>query len=70
MWGKKEEKKLWLNEVYLFQRVPLSFYCYLRLSLSDCTALATLLEAISHTLTVIILKLSGLIINIIKMLFT
>lgn len=44
---KKEEKKRF-NEV-LFSVCFLSLYGYLRLSLSDCTSLATLLEAVSHT---------------------
>lgn len=63
----KTNKKKRFNEV-LFSACSLSLYGYLRLSPSDCTSLATLLEAVSHN-PVITSKLYGLMINIIKMLF-
>lgn len=51
---------------YFFQ-CSLSLYEYLKLFPPGCTSLATLLQAVSHNH--VTLKLYGLMINIIKMLF-
>lgn len=68
MWTKRKQNKKNGSMKYFFSACSSSFYGYLRPSLSDCTSLATLLEAVSHN-PVIALNLYELMINIIKMLF-